>query len=66
MEPSLFWATPTPFDWVFIALVPILFVYLVGGFLWEEHQRRKREREAEKEFEDDLLRLYGADPNDHA
>ena len=50
MMNSTFWIEPTPFDWIFIILPPILLLYFAYGIWSDNRARRKKEEEQEAAF----------------
>lgn len=48
-------------DFLFLLSVPMAIIYIAWA-TWSEHRKMKAgEAQAEKEFENDLVRLYGGD-----
>ena len=48
-------------DGMMLVLVVVIFVYLFGGFLWDEHKRKKRQKAQAEMFERKMAELT-ADP----
>lgn len=49
----------TPFDFIGILLIPTLLLFLLGTLVYENYKIKKEEKEEERAFEEDMMRLYG-------
>lgn len=54
------WTVNEIFDLIGILLVPSLLIFLLVGTWWENRKIKLAEQAEEKQFEDDMMRLYGA------
>lgn len=53
----------TVLDLIAIILIPTLLTFLLGSLFWDSREK-KRNEEAERLFEEELMRLYGGQDDD--
>lgn len=54
----------TVLDIIAIILIPFLLTFLLGSVAWEMWLDGRENEEAERQFEEDMMRLYGGQEDD--
>lgn len=47
------------FDIIALVMLPVLTIFLLGSLGWDAYQKKKRIKEDEKVFEDEMMRIHG-------